>query len=141
MKKNKILFYILIYTMLVGGIMGIIKGLVPHMTWFGFRNLLGMGGTFEDNTTPTYAIVYGVFMAVLEIISAILVLTKKRIGIRFAIITLSINALGCIIAIMLGDILAIGSLLIRFFAIYILIKAKSYYLINQEESKIVKFRV
>lgn len=127
MKKKKILFYILIYTMLVGGIMGIIKGLVPHMTWFSFRHLFGMGGTFKDNTIPTYSVVYGVFMAVLEIISSILLLTKKRIGIKFAITILSINALGCIIAIMLGDILATGSLLIRFFAIYILIKAKSFY--------------
>ena len=75
MKKNKILFYILIYTMIVGGIMGIIKGLVPHMTWFSFRHLLGMDGTFKDDAIPTYAVIYGVFMAVLEIISAILLLT------------------------------------------------------------------
>lgn len=114
--------------MLVGGIMGIIKGLIPHMTWFGFRHLLGMGGTFKYDDIPTYFAVYGVFMAVLEIISAILLLTKKRMGIKFAIITLAINSFGCIIAILLGDILATGSLLIRFFAIYILIKAKSFYL-------------
>ena len=127
MEKKKILFYILIYTMLVGGIIGIIKGLVPNMTWFGFRHLLGMGGTFKEDNIPSYSIIYGIFMAVLEIISAILLLTKRRIGIKFAIMILSINALGCIIAIMLGDILATGSLLTRFFAIYILIKVKSFY--------------
>lgn len=127
MKRIKILFYILIYAMLIGGIMGIIKGLVPHMEWFNFRYLLGMGSTFTNEHIPTYAVVYGIFMAILEVISAILLLTKKRNGIRFAIITLCINALGCIIAILLGDIGAIGSLLIRFFAVYILIKSKSFY--------------
>lgn len=127
MKQIKILFYILIYAMLIGGIMGIIKGLVPHMEWFNFRYLLGMGSTFADGDIPIYAVVYGILMATLEIISSILLLAKKRNGIKFAIITLSINALGCIIAILLGDIMAIGSLLIRFFSIYILIKSKSFY--------------
>ena len=126
MKKNKILFYILMITMLVGGIMGIIKGLIPNMTWLSFRHLLGMGGTFKNDTTPAYAVFFGIFMSVLEIISSVLLLTKKRIGIKFAIITLSINVFGCIIAFLLGDILAIGSLLIRLFGIYILIKAKSF---------------
>lgn len=127
MKKKKIIFYALIYITLVGGIMGIIKGLVPHMTWFGFRHLLGMGGTFKDDSFPIYSVIYGIFMAVLEIISSILLLTKKRIGIKFAVTTFSINALGCIVAILLGDILATISLLTSFLAIYILIKAKSFY--------------
>ncbi|MDD7792693.1 hypothetical protein [Clostridium sp. 'White wine YQ'] len=127
MKTQKVLFYILAYIMLIGGIMGIVKGLIPHMTWFNFRYLLGMGSTFNKDNTPIYSIVYGVFMAVFEIISSMLLLTRKRIGIKFAITTLSINALGCIISILLGDILAMGSLLTRFFAIYILIKAKSFY--------------
>lgn len=55
MNKIKILFYILIYAMLIGGIMGIIKGLVPHMEWFSFRYLLGMSGTFKEGAVPTYA--------------------------------------------------------------------------------------
>ena len=125
MKKNKILLYVLIFTMLIGGIMGIVKGLIPNMTWFSFRHLLRMGGTFKSDVIPAYVVVYGIFMAVLEIISSVLLLTKKGIGIKFAIITLSINAFGCIISIFLGDILAIGSLLIRFFGIYILIKVKA----------------
>ncbi|MEQ8155565.1 MAG: hypothetical protein ABRQ25_11880 [Clostridiaceae bacterium] len=79
MKKNRILFYILLYTMLVGGIMGIIKGIVPHMIWFNFRYLLGMGSTFEDGTIPVYARVYGIFMVILEIMSSILLLTKKEL--------------------------------------------------------------
>jgi hypothetical protein len=87
-----------------------------------------MGSTFKDGGIPIYAVVYGISTAVLEIISSILLLTKKRFGIKLAIITLSINALGCIIAILLGDIMAIGSLLIRFFAIYILIKSKGFYI-------------
>lgn len=127
MKKIKILFYILIYSMLIGGIMGIIKGLVPHMEWLNFRYLLGMGSTFKASNAPAYAVIYGIFMAMLETISSILLIAKKRIGIKFSIITLSINSLGCIIAIFIGDIMAFGSLLIRIFAIYILIKSKSFF--------------
>ncbi|GFP76268.1 hypothetical protein [Clostridium fungisolvens] len=134
MKINKILFYVLTFAMLVGGIMGIVKGLVPKMTWFSFRHLLGMGGTFNGDNIPNYAVVYGILMAMLEIVSSILLLTKKRIAIKFSIITMSINALGCVIAILLGDILAIGSLLIRFFAIYILIKAQEFISLNKENS-------
>ncbi|MBL4932683.1 hypothetical protein [Clostridium paridis] len=107
--------------------MDIVKGLIPHMTWFNFRYLLGLGSTYNEENTHIYSIVYGVLMAVLEIISSILLLTKKRVGIKVAITTLSINALGCTISILIGDILAIGSLLTRFFAIYILIKVKSFY--------------
>ncbi|WP_238885779.1 hypothetical protein [Clostridium sp. YIM B02551] len=127
MKAKRILFHILVYTMLFGGIMGIVKGLIPHMTCFNFRHLLGIGNTYNEENTPIYSIVYGVLMAVLEIVSSILLLTKKRVGIKLAITTLSINALGCTISILIGDILSIGSLLTRFFAIYILIKAKSFY--------------
>ncbi|PRR82523.1 hypothetical protein [Clostridium vincentii] len=136
MKRNKILLYVLIFTMLIGGIMGIVKGLIPNMTWFSFRHLLRVGGTFKSDVIPTYAVAYGIFMAVLEIISSVLLLTKKGIGIKFAIITLSINALGCIVAILLGDILAIGSLLIRFFAIYILIKYKSFIFLNKHNMQV-----
>ena len=128
MKKNNILFYILIATMLFGGIMGIIKGLAPNMTTLSFRHLLGMGGTFTNDDIPLYAALYGLFMATLEIISSILLLTKKRIAIKFTLMTLLINSLGCIFSIFLGDIFAIGSLLTRFFGIYILLKAKGLYL-------------
>lgn len=119
MRIKKILFYILIFIMLTGGLMGIVKGLIPNMTWFSFRHLLGLGGTF-NKSIPLYAVVYGISMAILEIISSILLLTKKRIGIVFAVITLSINACGCIVAILLGDLPAIGSLLLRFLGIYVL---------------------
>lgn len=136
MKKSNILVYVLIFTMLIGGIMGIVKGLIPNMTWFSFRHLLRIGGTFKSDVIPNYAVAYGIFMAVLEIISSVFFLTKKGIGIKFAIITLSINALGCIIAILLGDILAIGSLLIRFFAIYILIKYKSFISLNKHNMQV-----
>jgi len=135
-KKNNILVYVLIFTMLIGGIMGIVKGLIPNMTWFSFRHLLKLGGTFKSDVIPVYAVTYGIFMAVLEIISSILLLTKKEIGIKLAIITLSINALGCIIALLLGDILAIGSLLIRFFAIYILTKYKRFISLNKHNMQV-----
>ena len=125
MNKNKFLFYILIFTMFVGGVMGIIKGLIPNNTGLSFRHLLGMGGTFGNESIPDYAIFYGILMAVLEIISAVLLLTKKGIGIKVALITLFINSLGCIIAILIGDMMAIVSLLIRCLGIYILIKDKS----------------
>jgi hypothetical protein len=133
-KITKNLFYVLALAMLIGGIMGIVKGLVPNITWFSFRHLLGMGGTFKEDIIPSYAVIYGVFMAVLEIAASILLLTKKRIAIKFSIITMSINALGCVIAILLGDILAIGSLLTRIFAIYILIKARDFILLDKQNS-------
>lgn len=123
MKENKILFYILIIIMLVGGIMGIIKGLMPGMDWLSFRHLSGMGGTFNGDNTPAYAVLYGIIMALLEIISSMLLLAKKSAGIKFGIITLSINAAGCMTAILLGDITAVISLIIRFLGIYILIRA------------------
>lgn len=117
--------------MLIGGIMGIVKGLIPNMTWLSFRHILRLGGTFKSDVIPAYAVAYGILMAVLEIISSVVLLTKKGIGIKFAIITLSINALGCIVAILLGDILAIGSLLIRTFAVYILIEYKKFLSLNK----------
>lgn len=42
--------------MLIGGTMGIIKVIVPGMTWLGFRQLLGIGSAFKDNFIPTYTI-------------------------------------------------------------------------------------
>lgn len=137
MKKIKILFYIIIYAMLIGGIMGIIKVLIPHMEWFNFRYLLGMGSTYKAGEIPIYAAFYGFFMAILEIISAMQLMTKKKIWIKFAIITLSINALGCTIAIFFGDIMAIGSLIIRFLAIYILIKFKNLYKIQDKNDNFI----
>jgi hypothetical protein len=105
--------------MLLGGIMGIIKVLIPNMSWFSFRHILGFDGTF-DGFIPAYTVIYGICMAVLEIISSVLMLAKHRIGIVFSIITLLINALGCTVSIILGDLVAIGSLLLRFAGIYIL---------------------
>ena len=119
MRMKKILFYILIFILLIGGLMGVVKGFVPDMTWFGFRYLLGFGTAFHE-VTPQYAVIYGISMAILEIISSILLLANRRAGILFATITLSINACGCLVAILLGDLLAIGSLLTRFIGIYIL---------------------
>jgi hypothetical protein len=87
-----------------------------------------MEGTYNGNGIPDYAVVYWLIMAVLEIISSALLLTKRKSGIKFSIVTLSINSFGCIIAILVGDILAIGSLLIRLLAIYIVVKSKSFYL-------------
>ena len=119
MKIRKILFYILVFIMLIGGVMGIIKGLIPNMAWLNFRHLLGFGETLNEST-PAYAVIYGIVLAALEITSAILLLARNKTGITFAIVILSINALGCIIAILLGDLLAIGSLLLRFSGFYIL---------------------
>lgn len=119
MRIKRILFYMLIFVMLVGGVMGIVKGFAPNLTWLSFRHILGFGNTF-NHTIPAYAVVYGIAIAILEVVSSILLLTYRRIGIIFAIITLAINACGCVAAIFMGDLLAIGSLLFRFFGIYIL---------------------
>lgn len=124
MKFVKILFFILIYAMLIGGFMGIIKGLVPDEEWLSFRYLLGMGGTFKEADIPFYAFIYGIAMSILEIISSILILTKNRNGIKFAFITICINTLGCMISFILGDVVAIGSIFIRLVALYVLIKVK-----------------
>lgn len=48
-------------------------------------------------------------------------------GIKLSIGTLVINAGVCFIAILIGDILAIGSLLIRLFVIYIVVKSRNFY--------------
>lgn len=135
MKKNKILFNILIYIMLSGGIMGTIKVLIPNMEWLSYRHLLGMAGTFNNYDIPDYAVIYGVIIAILEIISSILLLAKRKVGIKFSIVTLSINALGCFIAILIGDVLAIGSLLIRLAAIYIVVKSRSFYFQLDKKAK------
>ena len=123
MRIKRILFYILIFVMLIGGLMGIVKGVAPGMAWLNFRHILVLGDTF-NKTTPLYAVVYGISMAVLEVISSILLLTNRRVGILFATITLSINACGCVVAIFVGDMMAIVSLLFRFLGICILQMSK-----------------
>lgn len=124
MKQNKIVYCFLVVYMLIGGVMGLIKGIVPNMEWLNYRYLLGLGST-EVASIPIYIVYYGLVMAVLEIVSASLLLIRKRVGIIFALLTLCLNAIVCVVVIIMGDIVAFASLTIRLLGIYVLLIAKN----------------
>jgi hypothetical protein len=115
--------------MLIGGIMGVIKGFFPNVASLSFRNIFGLGSTFKESA-PAYAVIYGTVMAVLEIVSAILLLVKRRISIIIAAVILSVNSAGCIAAVILGDLTGILSLLFRLIGLYILYINKEQYRIR-----------
>ncbi len=104
--------------------MGLVKGFIPHMEWFNYRALLGLGSTF-GSTLPLYARIYGIGMAALEILSSILLQLRARPGYQLALITLIVNSAGCAIAVILGDWIALFILLLRLIGILILVKAKN----------------
>lgn len=122
MKKRKAILFIFASFILIGGIMGVIKGFVPHMEWLSFRYLLNEDLTFELGRTPIYARVYGVIMGLLEIISAGFIFAQRQRLLLFVAIMLVINILGCIVAICLGDMFAMISLIIRIVPLYFVLK-------------------
>jgi len=128
MKKWKVIFNILIAYMLIGGAMGLIKGFVPDMVWFNYRYLMGLGSSFEVHAMPLYAVVYGIVMAFLEVLIGILLLRRTQIGLKLAFITVSINALACLIAFLMGDIIALLSLSLRLFGLFVLYKVRKDYI-------------
>ncbi|QUI24108.1 hypothetical protein HZI73_18210 [Vallitalea pronyensis] len=111
--------------MLVGGIMGLIKVIGPNMSWLSYRHLFNADSIYRISIT--YITYYSVIMAILEIISAILLLMRIRIGFMFALITLLLNAVVCLFAIIMGDLYALFSLIIRLLGIYVLLIAKKLF--------------
>lgn len=122
MKKRRILLLIFASIILVGGVMGVAKGLTQNMEWLSFRYLLGGGLTSDIGQIPTYARVYGIIMGLLEIISASFIFIQKKRLLFFVLITLVINMLGCIVAIIMGDMFAIVSLVVRTVPLYLVVK-------------------
>lgn len=122
MKKQRILLLICASIILVGGVMGVVKGLMQNMEWLSFRYLLGGGATFDIGQIPTYARVYGFVMGLLEIMSACFIFIQKKRLLFFVAITLVINMFGCIVVIVMGDMLAIVSLVLRAVPLYLVVK-------------------
>jgi len=121
-KKRKVILFILASIILIGGIMGVIKGFVPYMEWLSFRYLLSEDLTFELGQMTIFARVYGVIMGLLEIISAGFIFTQRQRLLLFVAIMLVINILGCIVAICMGDMFAMVSLIIRIVPLYFVLK-------------------
>lgn len=103
--------------------MGVIKGLFPNAYWLSFRHLLTGTATYELNRMPLYVQVYGFLMGWMEIIAAIFIFTQKESLRKYVIMILFINAIGCIVAILSGDMFAIISLLLRILVIWFIVTA------------------
>ena len=120
--EYKIIALIIICIMILGGIMGLIKAFVPGLEHFDYRYILTNTSTFEITQKPVYAIVYSVIMAILELTCVIAIIRFNKNTITYVIGVLLINALGCLVALLLGDLLAIISLVFRVVLIVYFIK-------------------
>ncbi len=107
---------------LIGGVMGLAKGLLPQLEWLNFRSLLGAGGS-TDHPAFMLAIerVYGIVMAALEVLMAVLLLVFGLKHFKLALAVTGINTLGCVVAVIVGDMFAIVSLLVRIAVIILLV--------------------
>lgn len=119
--KKGIIEYVLATILLVGGVMGVIKGLLPDEYWLSFRHLLTGTATYEANQMPLYAQIYGFIMGWMEIMAAVFIFSKKQTLKKYVIMILFINAIGCIVAILSGDMFAIISLLLRISFIWFIV--------------------
>jgi len=120
--KYKTITSIFICIMIAGGIMGLLKTFVPGLEHFDYRYIFTKTSTFETAQKPVYAIVYSAIMAMLELVCIIAIIKLNKKTIHFVIGVLSINALGCLVALLLGDLLAIISLVFRVVLIVYFIK-------------------
>lgn len=118
MKKR--IVYIIAIILLVGGVMGLLKNIVPNLEWLSFRYFINGDNAYQSGTLPMYARIYGIIMAILELLASCFIFTRKKKLFIFCIITLIINCIGCMIAIILGDLFAIVSLIVRVLPLYIL---------------------
>lgn len=76
--KKRIIEYIFAIILLVGGIMGVIKGLIPDAYWLSLRHLLTGTATYEVNEMPLYVHIYGLIMGCMEIMAAFFIFSKKQ---------------------------------------------------------------
>lgn len=119
--KKRIIECTLACILFAGGLMGVIKGLIPNAYWLSFRYLLIGTATYEANEMPLYVHIYGFIMGCMEIVAAIFMFIKKERLKKIVILILFINAIGCIVAILSGDVFAIISLILRIiFILFIL---------------------
>lgn len=116
MKRNRIVI-IIICVLFLGGILGLIKSLIPGLEHFDYRYLLTKTSTYETGEKPVYAVIYSIIMAILELSCICVLVSYKKKTFKIVLLVLCINALGCFIAVCMGDLLAIISLLIRVVAI------------------------
>lgn len=112
MKKNKLLLF-LVSIIILGGIMGLIKSLIPGMEHFDYRYIITGTSTYATNGKPIYAIIYSVIMALLEIFCITLFFHYNKTTMKYLIVIIVINMVGCMVAIILGDYLAVLSLFLR----------------------------
>lgn len=112
MKKNKLLL-VLVSIIILGGIMGLIKSLIPGMEHFDYRYIITGTSTYATNGKPIYAIIYSMTMALLEISCITIFFCYNKTTIKYFILIIVINMIGCMVAIILGDYLAILSLFLR----------------------------
>ena len=113
MDKNKIIAKIIVAVLFIGGVMGLLKAFIPGLEHFDYRYLLTGTSTFSSEKLPFYAVIYGVVMALLEISCGVLFFIYTKKVIIFVTTVLVINALGCAVAIAMGDLFAVASLIIR----------------------------
>ena len=116
MKKNKVVILI-VSVLIVGGILGLLKSLIPGLEHLDYRYLFTKTSTYATNEKPMYAVIYSIVMALLELSCMCVLFSYSKKTIRLVLFLLYVNAIGCFIAICLGDLLAIVSLLIRILAI------------------------
>lgn len=106
---------------LIGGVMGLIKGIFPQLEWLSFRSLFGAGPGYHPASVYIAERVYGIVMAALEVLMAVLMLISLAKYSFMALLVVGINALGCVAAVIMGDMFAIVSLLLRAAVIVLLV--------------------
>ena len=74
--KKRIMECTLACILFAGGLMGVIKGLIPNAYWLSFRYLLIGTATYEANEMPLYVHIYGFIMGCMEIVAAIFMFIK-----------------------------------------------------------------
>lgn len=117
MKKNKLLL-VLVSILIFGGIMGLIKSLIPGAEHFDYRYILTGTSTYATNEKPIYATIYSMIMALLEISCIVIFICYNKTIMKYLMIIIIINMIGCIIAIVSGDFPAVFSLLLRILFLY-----------------------
>lgn len=110
--KSKYSFFIFIIAiiLLAGGLLGIVKRLIPGLEGWGFNAIIGLQG--KDDRSAVI-VTYSIALAVLEILSSIGLLMYRKFGLKLVMVTLSISAAGSLVSIIIGDMGAVFSLAVR----------------------------
>ena len=119
----KTIIKIIAAVFLIGGVMGLVKGVFPQLEWLSFRSLLGASSADHGASMMRIERIYGLVMAALEVLMAVLLLISVTKYFKLAVVVVGLNALGCAVALIMGDMFAIVSLLLRIVVIVLLIGA------------------